>query len=127
VRGLLVLSRSARPACLVEQFDVALTLERAQHTLINPMPTPGELVEVQVEQTDRGAWITSLHILGAAPAGQAPAPGRDREIRRMACLKAAATYAAGARIAGQDLKSSDVLRLAEAFETWVLKGGDATG
>jgi hypothetical protein len=35
-------------------------------------PTAGELVEVQVEQTERGAWINSLKILGRRCATSVP-------------------------------------------------------
>lgn len=44
---------------------------------------------------------------------------------RMAALQAAAAFASGRCIAGQDLKSTDVVKVAEAFERW-LKGGPAT-
>jgi hypothetical protein len=53
------------------------------------MPTAGELVEVQVETTDRGQWINSLKILGASPALVQLTP-RDAEIRRQVAIKTAA-------------------------------------
>jgi len=31
---------------------------------INPMPTQGELVELQLERTDRGCWINTCKIVG---------------------------------------------------------------
>jgi hypothetical protein len=58
------------------------------HPIAN-MPTAGELVEVQVETTDRGQWINSLKILGASPAPVLPTP-RDAEIRRQVAIKTAA-------------------------------------
>jgi hypothetical protein len=56
-------------------------------------------------------------------AAQPTSPARDVEIRRLACLKAAATFAARRCLGGNDVKSADVLKIAEAFEQWVLKGG----
>jgi hypothetical protein len=53
-----------------------------------------------------------------------PSPARDREIRRMAVLKAAATFAAGRCLGGTEVKSNDVLAIAEAWERWVQRGGD---
>jgi hypothetical protein len=58
-------------------------LNVSQYHPINPMPTSGELVEVVVETTDRGQWINSLKILGAAPAGSTPAQAVDRDARIM--------------------------------------------
>jgi hypothetical protein len=98
-------------------------LNISQYHPVAVMPTPGELVEVQFERSDRGAWINSLKIIGAA---SLPASERDRAITRLACLKAAATFASGRAIAGQDVSSSDVIKVAEAFEKWVLKGGERT-
>jgi hypothetical protein len=37
----------------------------------------------------------------------------------------AATFAAGRCLSGAEVKSSDVLKVAEAFEQWVLKGGSS--
>jgi len=56
------------------------------------MPTPGELLECQVERTDRGAWITALKTIGAIPTSSSPTtPGFDQNIR-LAVLGAAANY-----------------------------------
>jgi hypothetical protein len=73
-------------------------LNVSQYHPINPMPTPGELVEVQVEQTDRGPWINSLRILGGGPAGETsrPSTARDVEIRRQVAAKVAGQLLAAA-------------------------------
>src|SRR5437868_1880314 len=96
----------------------------SQYHPIISLPVVGQIVELQVEQTDKGVWINSLDIAEAA--SLPPSSDRDREIRRMACLKAAASFASGRVIAGQDVSSKDVLAVAEAFERWVLKGGEQT-
>src|SRR3954451_23638281 len=77
----------------------------SQYHPINPMPTPGEIVEVQVETTDRGQWINTLRILGAAPAGPASAPGPDRTAIRLAVLQAAATFGSGYAQMREEVKS----------------------
>ena len=82
------------------------------------MLQPGQRIEVQVGRSDRGAWINSLSILEDAQ--QSPREDRTREIRRLACLKAAATFAAGKCLGNStDIKTADVLKVAEAFEQWV--------
>jgi hypothetical protein len=59
----------------------------SQYHPISPMPTAGELIEVDVETTDKGSWINALRIVGATSPASSSLP-RDREIRRLACLKA---------------------------------------
>jgi hypothetical protein len=39
---------------------------------------------------------------------------------RIAALQAAATFAAGRATCGADIRSADVLKVAEAFERWLL-------
>jgi hypothetical protein len=56
-------------------------LNISQYHPINPMPTAGELVEVQVETTDRGQWINSLKILGGGTAPSAAIPGVDQRLQ----------------------------------------------
>ena len=46
---------------------------------------------------------------------QSPVAGRETTITRLAVLEAAAGFAAG----GADLKSGDVLAIAERWEGWV--------
>ena len=97
------------------------------------MPKPGQRVNLQVERTERGIWIQSVEVLDSGQIHQLPqtprraagrSPAELREIRRLACLKAAASFTAGRSIAGQDVSSADVVKVAEAFERWVLKGGE---
>jgi len=45
---------------------------------------------------------------------------RDREIRRLACLKAAATFCGGKAL-NTEVGTQDVLKVAAAFERWVLE------
>jgi hypothetical protein len=51
--------------------------------------------------------------------GGGRSPAELREIRRMACLKAAATFCGHYATVHEDVKSTDVLKVAEAFERWV--------
>lgn len=97
-------------------------LNVSQYHPIVPMPTPGELVQVQIERSDKGAWINSLQIVGAAAATSSPST-RDYEIRRMAVLKAAATFCGGKAL-NTEVSTQDVLKVATAFERWVMRGGE---
>jgi hypothetical protein len=88
------------------------------------MPTPGELVEVQVEPTDRGAWINSLKILGASPS-PAPSTSRDAEIRQVAIKTAAQLVGAFAQT-HEEVRVEHVFPLADKILAWLeQQGGDA--
>jgi hypothetical protein len=43
----------------------------------------------------------------------------DRADARATALRAAATFCAGKCLAGVDVKSADLLKIAEAFERWL--------
>jgi hypothetical protein len=101
-------------------------LNTSMYHPIATMPTPGELVEVQVERTDRGQWINSLKILGAAPAGPASAPGRDAEIRRQVAIKTAAQLVSAFAQMHEEVKVEHVFPLADRILGWLEKGGNAT-
>jgi hypothetical protein len=103
-------------------------LNISQYHPINPMPTAGELVEVQVETTDRGCWINSLKILGASPA---PVPvlstPRDAEIRRQVAIKTAAQLVGAFAQTHEDVRVDHVFPLADKILAWLERnGGDAT-
>jgi len=89
----------------------------------HPIDLPDRGARVRLELDNKG-FIRTLQVLDAAPA--ASSSDRGREIRRMACLKAAATFAAGKCLGGDanTIKTADVLKVAEAFEKWVLEGGE---
>ena len=89
------------------------------------MPTAGELVEVQVETTDRGQWINSLRIIGAAPAGPA-SMSRDAEIRRQVAAKVAGDLLAAAIQSREDARIDHFPRVADMVLAWLQKGDDAT-
>lgn len=98
-------------------------LNISQYHPIAVMPTPGELVEVQVERTDKGPWINSLRIVGGAPA---PTPStRDRAIARMSALRSAAIFCGHRSTVHEEVKSSDVLKIAEVWLEWLEQKGDA--
>lgn len=73
------------------------------------LPDVGTLVRLGV---DPKGYISSLQVLeNAAPARQS----REHVISRLAVLKAAAAFGASR----PDLKSSDVLKIADAWLAWV--------
>jgi hypothetical protein len=73
------------------------------------LPEAGAQVRVQVD--DRG-YIKALEVLGApSPA----APAGEATIARLAVLKAAAHFAADRA----DIRSADVLRIADTWLKWV--------
>lgn len=101
-------------------------LNLSQFHPVSPMPTPGELVEVQVETTDRGQWINSLRIIGGGPASGAPATSsRDREIRRQVAIKTAAQLVGAFAQTHEEVKVDHVFPLADRILAWIEKGDDA--
>ena len=99
-------------------------LNVSQYHPITPMPTPGELVEVVVEQTDKGAWINSLRTIGGGPASGASATSRDREIRRMAAMKTAAQLLGAFAQCREEVRTEHVFPLADKILAWLEQGGD---
>jgi hypothetical protein len=86
------------------------------------MPTPGEIVDVQVERSERGAWIKTLSIVGATAgvaAAGAPATSRDSATVRLAVLEAAANFLGQMGQAREEVRSDHVLVLAEKWLAWV--------
>jgi hypothetical protein len=113
-------------------------LNISQYRPLTELPKAGQRVNVQVERTDRGAWIDSAEVLdggqvhaltqprrGGGGGGRSPA--ELREIRRLTALKAAAVFGASR----PDMKSGDVLKVADAWLAWVeqpdRKGGEPPG
>ena len=78
------------------------------------LPDVGAVVRLKVQPK---GFIQSLEVLKALPDSGTPAvsSGRDATIARLAVLKAAAGFAAGR----QDIKSADVLRIADGWLAWV--------
>jgi hypothetical protein len=129
---------------LVEQINAKRTgvkvagewLNIGQYHPLADLPTPGQRVDVQVEKTDRGAWIQAIDVLDGGQVHQLPmqqrrggggggrSPAELREIRRLTALNAAAAFGASR----PEVKSSDVLAIADRWVAWVeqpeRKGGD---
>ena len=66
------------------------------------------------------AWVRCA----GSPSTTRPSPTsttRDRKIRRLACLNAAATFCGHYSTVHEEVRSNDVLKIAEAFERWVLE------
>jgi len=99
-------------------------LNISQFHPIYPMPTAGELVEVQAEQTDRGVWINSLKILGGAGSAATRAPDRDRQIRREVAMKVAAQLVGAFSQCHEEVKVEHVFPLADRILAWLEKDGE---
>jgi len=120
---------------LVEQINAKQTgikvggqwLNISTYHPLAELPQPGQRVDVQVEKTDRGDWIHSVEVLDGGQVHQLAIPQRRggggggrsaaelREIRRLTCLKAAAAFGASR----PDVKSADVLSIADRWLAWV--------
>ena len=90
------------------------------------LPERGQDVTVTV---DKAGFVRSVTLLDSplpvAGGSDAPRPvptDKDRTITRLAVLKAAAEFGA----ARKDLKSGEVLKIAESWERWVLRSDDPT-
>jgi hypothetical protein len=84
--------------------------------------TPIEAVARSILAADR----TSRHVArpAHAPERRSATPAMPPTINvRLARLQSAATLAAGKCLGGNEVKSSDVMAIAEAWERWILKGG----
>ena len=84
-----------------------------------PRPMKGAHVELVV----KGGWIQSLEVVDDESSRRRedstaqPASTRERTITRLSVLKAAAEYCASR----PDAKAADVLKVATAWEAWVLR------
>src|SRR5690349_18844431 len=100
-------------------------LNISQYHPLAQLPIAGQRVDAQVQRTDRGAWINSLEVLDGGQVHDLPrqprrgaggrSPAELREIRRLTVLKAAAAFGASR----PDVKSGDVLSIADRWLAWV--------
>ena len=81
----------------------------------HPVELPPQGARVRL-QADAKGFIRSVEVLDQG-AGAGP---RDRAAGRLAVLTAAAAFAAGKAVAGIEVSSADVPKIAEAWERWVL-------
>jgi hypothetical protein len=88
---------------------------RSQYGPEGPLPAKGERVALEVSA---GKWIKSWGPLDGPTVQTHNGEQRETTITRLACLKAAAEFAASR----PDAKSADVLKIAEAWEAWVNRG-----
>lgn len=79
-----------------------------------PLDLPIAGAHVRVE-TDSKGFIKSLEVLEPGPLGVA----RDQTITRLAVLKAAAAFCGAYATAHAEVKSSDVLKIAQVWLAWV--------
>jgi hypothetical protein len=88
----------------------------------HPVDLPDRGARVRLALDHKG-FIRSLQILeAAANAGASTMTTRDREIRRMAVLKAAANFLGLMSQAREEVKSDHVLLLADRWLAWVEEG-----
>ena len=71
----------------------------------------GQTISASVERNERGIYLRELDVVGSAP----ESPSNGHQMSRLAVLTAAATFAAGR----PDMKSADVLTLAERWLAWI--------
>lgn len=98
-------------------------LNVSQYRPLAQLPEVGQRVNVEVERTDRGAWIQAVEVLDGGTIHALPRRNQTnkrtnsdpRDIRRLAVLKAAAAFGASR----PDVKSADVLAIAERWLAWV--------
>src|SRR5918911_269629 len=87
----------------------------------HPVDLPPQGARVRLDLDAKG-FIRSVEVLDQA-AGQ-NAGLRDRTSVRLAVLQAAAVFAAGKAQVTDNVSSIDVLKIAEAWERWVLASDD---
>lgn len=85
----------------------------------HPVELPEAGAHVRLKIDSRG-YIKELETMSQPSPAQTPAvlSNRDERITRLAVLKAAATFCSG-RAVSNDVSSSDVLKVAEAWLKWV--------
>ena len=82
----------------------------------HPVHLPPQGARVRLDLDAKG-FIRAVEVLDqVAGAGATP---RGRADVRLSVLMAAATFAAGKAVAGVEVSSADVLKIAEAWERWV--------
>ena len=85
----------------------------------HPVDLPDRGARVRLDLDNKG-FIRSLQILDAADtAGASTMTTRDREIRRMAVLKAAANFLGLMSQCREEVKSDHVLLLADRWLAWL--------
>src|SRR5438067_11231135 len=83
-----------------------------------PSESPGRGARVRLG-LDGSGFVREFRVLGGAPSAGAPAANRERIITRLSVLRSAATFCGGYAQAREEVRSSDVLRIAEAWLKWV--------
>jgi len=87
-------------------------------------PERGDTVSVTVDKAGFVRSVTLLEgplpVAGGSDAARPTATTKDLTITRLAVLKAAAEFGASRK----DLKSGEVLKIAESWERWVLRSDD---
>ncbi len=81
------------------------------------LPERGQVVAVAL---DKSGYVRAIAPAAATPdAQQQPSAGRETLIIRQTCIKAAAEFCASR----PELRSADLIALAERMEQWVLREG----
>jgi hypothetical protein len=87
----------------------------------HPVDLPPQGARVRLDLDAKG-FIRSVEVLDQGAGAGADA--RDRASVRLSVLTAAATFGAGKAVAGVQVSSGDVLKIAESWERWVLASAE---
>jgi hypothetical protein len=101
----------------VNERGIRLGDEWLNVSKFKPVALPPQGAQVRVE-TDAKGFLKSVEVLDQASA-PTPAVSRDRTITRLAVLKAAAAFCGQYATAHEEVRSKDVLAIADAWLAWV--------
>jgi hypothetical protein len=79
-----------------------------------PLALPDVGAQVKLGVDGKG-FLTSVEVLQASDPSDQPTSSRDRQIARLSVLKSAAAFAA----TRSDIRSSDVLKIADNWIAWI--------
>jgi len=96
------------------EHGIKLDGEWVNRSKFRPIDLPPAGARVRAEVDAKG-YLRSVDVLEGAECDRLPVTPRDERITRLAVLKAAAGFAADR----QDIKSGDVLSIAERWLAWV--------
>jgi hypothetical protein len=125
-------TNGTRQGCITEHVDGVVATANARGVKLvgedeyrnfskwvaEPIAPPSRGARVRLG-LDASGFVRELQVLDQ-PTGAAAAPSdRERIITRLSLLRSAATFCGGYAQAREDVKSSDVLAIAEAWLKWV--------
>jgi hypothetical protein len=100
----------------VNERGIRLGDEWLNLSKFKPVALPPQGAQVRVE-TDAKGFLKSVEVLDQA--SPTHAVSRDRTITRLAVLKAAATFCGQYATAHEEVRSKDVLAIADSWLAWI--------